>query len=494
LRFADWTPPEPEPARIIDLRPEGALLGLIRYYQGSRPAVVQEVLGQAYSLGAQTAVIEFRYLDPDYRSEHSRFYSTTFRRYPSVAHRLHFFARPPPATWRDPEHSLDFTDLESSYLGFVVLRPLVGARVGRVALAPPRDLADDLTCATREGVNVFGVPMSVRASPFMAQDSQLGVCAHMSLWVVNQHHHLAYGRQRRTAGEITELVPNDLGLGRPAPSTGLTVEQLAAGCRALGLPALVYKCKKPEDLPSGGLIPSIACRYLNSGMPVIVAAGGHHAFTLVGYRRVDAGTLDERIHFIRQDDEAGPYQVVEDYTHDVHGQWEWLIVPLPLKVFVPGEVAESLGREQLLATAGQSQNEAARQIVDDASDAGARPISFRSTVVRSNRFKACLPQRGFSHDVAVLYRRLPLPRWVWVVEVILKAERQQRSPAVIAEAVIDATDHSRDPHVLAWRVPGALWTWRPDEDEVGYRALADHGLVDSVARFTGDEPLQAQPT
>lgn len=494
MRFSEWTPPVSEPARIVDLRPAGALLDLVRYYEGTRPAVVHEVLGQAYSLGAQMAVIEYRYLDPDYRSEHSRFYSTTFRRYPSVAHRLHFFAEAPLAAWHDPKQALDFTVLESSYLGFVVLRPLAGARVGRVALAPPSDLVNDLTCASRERVNVFGVPMSVRGAPFMAQDSQLGVCAHMTLWVAAYHHHLAYGRARRTAGDIAELIPSDLGLGRPAPSSGLTVEQLAAGCRALGLPPLVYKCKEPDDLPSGERIPRIVCRYLNSGMPVIVAAGGHHAFTLVGYRRVDAGTKDERIHFIRQDDEAGPYQVVEDFAHDVHGRWEWLIVPLPTKVFVPGEVAESLGKEQLLETAGLSGAEAAQQFVTDASDGGNRSISFRSTVVRSNQFKADLLERGFQLDVAVLYRRLPLPRWVWVVEAIRKEEREQRAPSVVAEAVIDATDHSRDPHVLAWRVPGALWTWLPDEDALGDRVLGDHPLVDSVARYAGNEPLLAQPT
>jgi hypothetical protein len=495
VRFSDWTPPASQPAQIVDLRPDGALLALARYYEGTRPEVVHEVIGQAYSLGAQTAVIEFRYLDPDYRSEHSRFYSTTFRRYPSVAHRLHFFSSPPPEEWKDPARSLDFTSLAPSYIGFVVMRPLPGARVGRVALIPPGELRDHVTCVARERVNVFGVPMSVRAAPFMAQDAQLGVCAHMTLWVSAHHHHLAYGRVRRTAAEIAELIPTDLGLGRPAPSSGLTVDQVAAGCRALGVPALIYKCEEPDDLPAGERIPGIVCRYLNSGMPVIVAAGRHHAFTLVGYRRVDAGTKDERIHFIRQDDEQGPYQLAEDFAHDVHGKWQWLIVPLPSKVFVPGEIAESLGRERVLETASQSQNPTAQALANATSaNTDDRTVSFRSTVVRSNQFKSSLLARGFHADVATRYRRLPLPRWVWVVEAIRRDERTQRVPAVMAEAVIDATDHSRDMQVLAWRIPGALWTWRPDEDEVGYAALPDMPLVDSVARYTADEPLPAQPT
>jgi hypothetical protein len=490
VRFSDWTPPDP--AQIIDLRPTGALLHLARYYEGTRPEVVLEAFGQAYSLGAQTAVVEFRYLDPDYRGEHSRFYSTTFRRYPSVAHRVHFFRSPIPDDWRDPDKALDFEPMVDDYLGFIVLRPLPGARVGRVALAPPRDLDHDVTCMTTEEVNVFGVPMRVRAAPFMAQDAQLGVCAHMALWVVARHHHLAYGRPRRTVADIADFIPTDLGLGRPAPSTGLTVSQLAAGCRALGLPALVYKCQDEADLPSGDKIPGIVCRYLNSGMPVIVAAGGHHAFTLVGYRRVDASTDDERIHFIRQDDEKGPYQVIEDFAHDGHGRWEWLIVPLPSKVFVPGEIAESLGSEQIMQAAAASDDAESKHLI--AATEHPRTVSFRSTVVRSNQFKASLRDRGFTSEAIALYRRMPMPLWVWVVEAIRKDQRQQRAPSVVAEAVIDATDHSRDRHVLAWRVPGALWSWRPDEDEIGDRPLPAQPLIDSIARYTSDHPLPAQPT
>ena len=134
MRFAEWTPESV--AQVIDLRPPGVLLDLIAYYEGSRRAVLEEVIGQTYTLGAQSAVVEYRYLDPDYRSEHSRFYSTTFRRYPSVAHRLHFFAEPPSDRLDDAELPATFKDL--TYLGFTVLRPLPAARVPR---ADPAHLA-----------------------------------------------------------------------------------------------------------------------------------------------------------------------------------------------------------------------------------------------------------------------------------------------------------------------------------------------------------------
>lgn len=488
MRFAEWTPKEP--ARVVDLRPELALYDLARYYWGSRRAVVDEVFGQAYDLGAKTAVIEYRYLDANYRSEHATFYSVTFRRYPSVAHRVHFFSQPPPDAFADETTALDFSDLAYSYLGFVVLRPVPGARIGRVALAPPPGLEGEITCFTRETANVFGVRMSVRSAPFMAQDSQLGVCAHMSLWAAVRHHHLAFGHPTFSVAAIAERIPAEM--SRVAPSTGLTVHQVAAGCRALELPALIYRCEEQGDLPAHESIPRIACRYLNSGMPVIVAAGNRHAFCLVGYTRVDAGTPDERIHFIRQDDETGPYQIVEDFAHDVYGRWQYLIVPLPAKLFVPGETAEALGREKLIAVAAASDDPEATEIANSGED-GAAPIMFRSAAVRSNRFKESLLERNYDTEIVARYRRMPMPKWLWVVEAVRRPERDQRKPAVVGEALIDATDHGRDMKVLAWHIPGELGMWDPDEDEELSVSVPKQGLVETVARYLYNDPLPKPP-
>ena len=488
MRFADWTPSAP--ARVVDLRSDLALVQLANYYEGARPGVAHEVFGQAYTLGAQTAIIEYRYLDANYRSEHSSFYSITFRRYPSVAHRIHFFAQEQPDELADPNAVLDFSTMSDNYLGFVVLRPVPGAPIGRVALAPPSQFASEVTCITEERTNVFGVPMRVGSAPFMAQDSQLGVCAHMSLWTAARHHHLAFGHPDFTVAAIAESIPAEM--GRVAPSTGLTVHQLAAGCRALGLPALIYKCDPLQDLPAEESIPRIACRYLNSGMPVIVAAGSRHAFCVVGYTRVHAGTSDERIHFIRQDDERGPYQVVEDFAHDDYGTWQYLIVPLPSKIFVPGETAESLGKETLIAAAAGATDPAAADIAEAGRDERGL-ITFRSAVVRSNRFKEGLPERGYAPEIVARYRRLPMPRWLWVVEAVRRPERNNRAKAVVGEALIDATDHGRDMNVLAWHVPGELGMWNPDEDQSSTVVVPTQDVVETVARYIYDKPLSKPP-
>jgi hypothetical protein len=278
VRLADWT--KDVPADAVDLTRPGALLGLITTYGGAQPEVLRAVLSQAFALGAQSAVLEYRYLDSDYRNEHSRFYSTTFRRYPSVAHRLHFFAQPLPPELMSASEPARFNNLD--YLGYTILRPVAGAPVGRTMLRPHEDIATHVTCQAQDTVHLLGERLTVTATPFIAQDAQLSICAHADLWMIARYHQLRFGGHYVLPGDIADAVPQDVGRG--TPSSGLSLYQISVAAARLGLPALVYGIDPP---PAGETPLRIACRYLNSGIPVIVG-GGEHAFVLIGYERVDA--------------------------------------------------------------------------------------------------------------------------------------------------------------------------------------------------------------
>lgn len=442
-------------------------------YGSARPRVVAAVLGRALRLGAQFAVIERRYLDADYRNEHSTFYSSTFRRYPSVAHRLHFFADPPPATLRDVGAPAELAGLD--YLGYAVLRPLPAAPVGRTMLRVPSDMRSDVTVAAVDRVNLLGVDLQVVAAPFMAQDGQLSRCAHTTTWVASYLHHLAFGSARFLPGQVANAVETASDFGRSLPSPGLTVAQMAETSRAVGLPPLVYLL---DRLPDGESVPRVVCRYLNSGMPVIITAR-QHAFVLVGYGRTRTTTGEERLHFIRQDDEKGPYQRVDHWALDEYGPWQAAIVPLPPKVYLAGEEAEAVGTRKLadaLEADGNAHADALRSAWNDGL------VSPRTSVVSSNSFKTTLSRRGLPPIPTAVYQRMQLSRWVWIVELTDRAARDQQEASVLAEAVIDATDHQRDPQVLAWRVPGAIWRWTPDEDQITTRPLDPMEPVHPVAR------------
>src|SRR5262249_12716667 len=87
--LASWT--DDKRVEYFDLDGRGDFLELAAQYEGIDPYQFHALIHRARDAGARTVVAEHRYLDADYRSEHSAFYSTTFRRYPSVAHRPHFF-------------------------------------------------------------------------------------------------------------------------------------------------------------------------------------------------------------------------------------------------------------------------------------------------------------------------------------------------------------------------------------------------------------------
>lgn len=456
---------------VVDLRQPGALEYLRDQYGGNSPDVpdiLQQVLGQAYGLGAQTAVVEYRYLDADYRDEHSRFYSTTFRRYPSVTHRVHFFSEPAEQGLDDPDTPVEFATL--GYLGYAIMRPVPGAPVGRVMLKAPYALEDHITCQSIETVHLFGEALSVRGTPFMAQDAQLARCAHAALWVASRHHHLFWGTPKHLPTAVVDAAPAGIGMGRQLPSPGLAITQLSAAASGLGLPPVVHDL---EWLTGSETVARLVCRYLNSGFPVIIGGGGH-AFVLIGYRRVDAGTPDERIEFIRHDDEVGPYQVVADWKFDAYRPWKYLIVPLPPKLYVPGDRAEAIGRRW-----------ARSAFAADGEFIHTR-YTFRSTAVTSNTYKEHLVVRGVPVDQATLLRRAPMSRWVWVVEVVDRDLRDKSAPYVIGEVVLDATDHDRDFKILASRTPQSTRVHRPEStSQIIARSSSPTAPVATVSRSIG---------
>jgi hypothetical protein len=477
--FFSWSPRE-YTAQVYDLRAGSSIPQILAAYGSAQPQVLRSVLAQAIRLGAQMCVVEYRYIDQDYRDEHSRFYSTTFRRYPSVAHRLHFFEEPPPAELFDPDRPLrQFNDLH--YLGYSVLRPVAGGPVGRTMLRVTDDLEPYVPCVSSDSVNLLGRQLTVsRATPFMAQDAQLSRCAHTTVWTTAYYHHLRFRADRKLPGDIVDAAPSGMGVGRRVPSAGLSIYQLTEAFSQVDLPCLVYQV---NDLPPSEDVHSVVCRYLNSGLPVTVAAGGH-AFVLIGYRTHASPGEPTTFEYIRQDDEVGPYQLVPEWRLDDYRPWQFLIVPLPRKVYVAGEKAEVIGGQYIQAALAR---ESTPECAALSKRIEAQEVSLRSTLRLSNEFKCELDHRGTPPELAALYERMSMSRWIWVVEATDRSSRNAGEPCVLAEAIIDATDHLRDLHALAWRIPGRLFRWDPDWNAVGSRKMPDIpplrscSLVSSVA-------------
>ena len=149
------------PPRLAPVQPQPRILP---FQQRSVP--FERIVQIARQLGTTSVVVERRYIDHDYRSEHSHFYSTTFKRFPSVCHQLHFFTKQV-----DPDLR-NLREASEGYRGYSVMRPLPSAPVGRTLIAPPPDLKGATLCLGTDTVHLWGHTLSVRAMPFVSQDKE----------------------------------------------------------------------------------------------------------------------------------------------------------------------------------------------------------------------------------------------------------------------------------------------------------------------------------
>ncbi len=439
------------------------------------------VLDRIYELitehEVRSVLVEHRYIDLDYRSEHARFYSTTFQRYPSTCLRLHFFTREVAKDLRN------LGDLRAEYRGYMVLRPL-----------PPE-------------VHLFGHSFSVTAMPFVSQDAQYLRCAHAVLWMVLYHSHLAHRLPRRLPGAIADASLGGQLIGRQLPSDGLSVSQMLGALDRLSLsPRLVRlpESRKDSDRESmlARRIPGTAsedevsaalglydvlCRYVNSQTPPIVSSE-NHAWVIVGYlHKPSVG--DDRLTLVRHDDTRGPYLLVDDPWGDNlsgtgsalsgNGRRPWLaaMIPLQQKIYMSAERAEALGEFWLRSYADDApEKDPLRQV------ATVGNLRFRTYSIASAEYKGRAAGR-LPEDIVAVVRNGLWPRLVWVVEAIDRTISDPRQARVLGEAILDATASDlaepEDWGLLTLFGPSQVVTVIPDTGEVQSGRRRDTGPVSS---------------
>lgn len=456
--FADFHNPESE-AEWDDL---------LEAYGEPADSPLGRVFEIARALRVRTVVEEFRYVDPDYRSEYSAFWSKRFEDRSPFARRLLFFRH---------GHTLESflnSKGDCGFVGYCTVRPTSPGRVGRTMLATPRRFGRAVVTTATDRISLFGKPLEVSGVPFVEQDAVFLRCAHSALWVC---HYLAARRGlvgRRATAELAELSPATLDYERSLPSPGLNVNQLQAIFASTGQPALYYGISQlpdvegvetptPETYPGGALKPagywdtrifSVICRYLNAGFPVLVGTS-NHAFVIVGWFR-ERG----RIRFIACDDQHGPYEVINSPFTDRRAPWKVLMIPLPPKVFLSGEVAESTAHYELRGLSSQGgAPEEWRKLREGIANG---EVSFRTFLRSNHAYKSKLTSQKRGSSVEDELRVARLPHYVWVVEVQDRRARSAGRPCVLAEAVIDSTSSDSDPGVLALSVPGATVVVPPD--------------------------------
>lgn len=456
-----WTPDD-DPAVIVDMRTTSwADLGS-RYDGGSGNRPLARVFEIAEQHGVIHVLIERRYIDLDWRSEHANFYSASFTRYPSVCHRLHFFAG------EVPSDLTDLSGLAGAYKGYVVLRPLTSAPVGRTMIAPPPELYDAVVCSGSETVDLLGWPFTIEAMPFISQDGQFLRCAHADMWMVSLLAHLRSGARRTLPAEIQQASLGGVVMSRQTPSDGLSVYQMLNALTQMGFSpgTTVLPQDASESIAADWRsLYAIVCRYVNSNIPPIVVGSGH-VWVVVAYSRKPSRG-HTRLTLYRHDDALGPYISVDDPFNEPiseHKPWNQVLLPLPPKIYLSGERAEASGRwwfSSLLATLPPTDP------LKVAHDAG--ELSYVAYGIRSSEYKHRLKDRvGFDPDLARAYRLSSWPKHLWVIEAQDRRLRAAAKPPVLGEVILDPTSSHLEPQtpsehgILAVHAPGTYIAHGPD--------------------------------
>lgn len=238
-------------------------------------------------LKATHVVVEPSYVDRHFMDDYVGFYARSFKSTVPVCKRVHFFASPSGESIKgridsahESEQKLQEAEqfLSSCYLGFVVVRPLPNARLGRTVLKTYGGDAERVFSAIRPyDVHLKGMRLSVEGLAFQEQDGGAAVCASTAIWSALQQ--VARLSGHRTPSPIAVTRAAD----RPYPtSSGMTREAMAKAIRGLGY-VVELILADGDSVPFCGELSIL----LRSRLPVVLLlrkGNLSHAVTVTGFR------------------------------------------------------------------------------------------------------------------------------------------------------------------------------------------------------------------
>lgn len=305
----------------------------------SKNIVLPNLFNLLEVLGCTEIIIESHYNDRFYLDDYLHFYGSCFSTYNRFCKRLHFFNKQVKDHINrilDSSESSeeDSKELQNSYLGFTVIRPLKTI-IGRTIIKPVlTNINPDygyyidfehIYTLKNYNVNLFGIPLKVQSLGFQEQDRTISACATSALWTVLEKTNSRFGYYTPTPFEITQKANEIYPISRAIPSSGLTGMQVINSVQNFGLE---IEFMSIEEIDNNSFL-SLCYAFLRGGFPlflaVVVGETDFHAVGIVGYhlksensRNSDLNTVADCIDFFYvHDDNIGPftrYSVEDDLS------------------------------------------------------------------------------------------------------------------------------------------------------------------------------------
>lgn len=280
---------------------------------------------------ARTIVVETDYIDRDYLDDYSYYYAKCFKDYKKKCARVHFFSstfdqRKFDNALTQYSDSQEFIhDLQKSYLGFVVFKPIPFTMIGRTCLKNHSGDDKYYPVTRRYNVHLGGIDLKVESLAFQEQDRTVSACATSALWSAFQSTGILFHHSIPSPYKITERATQIAAhySNRTFPNNGLQLQQMAFAVKETGLEPILLDARNDE-----GLLKAYVNAYLQVGIPIIMAVNimhkssssiGLHAITIAGFN-LDSQSKNTNAEFPRlnlissrisalyvHDDQVGPF-------------------------------------------------------------------------------------------------------------------------------------------------------------------------------------------
>jgi hypothetical protein len=291
--------------------------------------------GYLREIKAKTIVVEHHYIDKDYLEDFAAYYVKCFQAYERICARLHFFEidfnhDALEALLSGSTATLTIQQLQQSYCGFIVIKPLPQTIIGRTCLRTyPSSSTRSYPVARRFPAHLFGIQLAVdRTLPFQEQDNVVAACATSALWSVFQATAFEFQHALMSPVEITRAATEHFPAEtRMIPNrAGLSTAMMAHAIRAVDLEPILLSLPKDEDATLranvyaylAGRIPLLmGVRLFDMSRPPGQEFIGYHAVAIAGYNLLpvssQAGVADFQLKASRidklyaHDDQVGPF-------------------------------------------------------------------------------------------------------------------------------------------------------------------------------------------
>ena len=220
-------------------------------------------------------IIENPYYDTDYLSTFYCFYVKKHKKFIKECVRIHFFGN------------------NSEYFGYMSLRPTVeNTNIGKTYLSPKLYLPQNSRVMyTKFDTHIFGYNTSVNAFPWMQQETDIAVCAHVAIWSVLRYYGTKYPNYKNvTMGNVVEQLPEDI--ERKIPTSAVSMQKIPDIFKIMGFSPIVLS----KNIVGIQRFQREMFTYIDSGIPVIACmTGKRHAIAVLGYTKYDKQDIARKL-------------------------------------------------------------------------------------------------------------------------------------------------------------------------------------------------------